>query len=149
MGQIALIGQALALNNLGTSGLITRTGSGVVAARSLSVGNSLSAINANGISGNPWLSPIAQIQVVSSNTTIDSTNFLTYMYKMIHASNNITLTFSSTIPDGFQCSINNIGTGTITVATTPALLAKGTTISSQYDSVSITKLGGNYYGLGF
>ncbi len=48
-----LTGQALALHNLNTNGIMVRTGSGTVAARSIEAGTGLSVTNGDGISGNP------------------------------------------------------------------------------------------------
>jgi hypothetical protein len=52
-GTVGLTGQALALHNLGTNGIIVRTGAGTVVTRSLSGTNGINIINGNGISGNP------------------------------------------------------------------------------------------------
>jgi hypothetical protein len=53
---LALTGQALALHNLATDGIIIRSGSGVVTARSIAVsGTGLSVTNANGLAGNPTI----------------------------------------------------------------------------------------------
>src|SRR5690606_10207048 len=50
---LALTGQALAVHNLGTNGLITRTAAGTVAARTITAGTGLSVSNGDGVSGNP------------------------------------------------------------------------------------------------
>jgi hypothetical protein len=55
-GTIGLTGQALALHNLSTSGIIARTGSGTVAARTLTAGSNVTITNGDGISGNPTIS---------------------------------------------------------------------------------------------
>lgn len=53
---IALTGQALALHNLGTNGVIARTGSGTVAGRTITgTSNRLTVTNGDGVSGNPTL----------------------------------------------------------------------------------------------
>lgn len=52
-GTIGLTGQALALHNLGSNGLITRTGAGTVATRTLTAGNGINITNGDGVSGNP------------------------------------------------------------------------------------------------
>ena len=54
-GTVGLTGQALALHNLGTNGLITRTASGTVAARTLTAGTGISITNGNGVSGDPTI----------------------------------------------------------------------------------------------
>lgn len=56
-GTLGLTGQALALHNLATNGLIARTGSGTVSARTLTAsGNGISVSNGDGVSGNPTVS---------------------------------------------------------------------------------------------
>jgi len=54
-GTIGLTGQALALHNLGSNGIIARTGSGTVAARTITAGTGISVTNGNGVSGNPTI----------------------------------------------------------------------------------------------
>jgi microcystin-dependent protein len=56
-GTLGLTGQALALHNLATNGIIARTGSGTVSARTISAsGNGISVSNGDGVSGNPTVS---------------------------------------------------------------------------------------------
>lgn len=55
-GTIGLTGQALALHNLSTSGIIARTGSGTVATRTITAGTNITVTNGDGISGNPTIS---------------------------------------------------------------------------------------------
>ncbi|MDD2964015.1 MAG: tail fiber protein [Bacteroidales bacterium] len=56
-GTLGLTGQALALHNLANNGLIARTGSGTVSARTLTAsGNGISVSNGDGVSGNPTVS---------------------------------------------------------------------------------------------
>jgi hypothetical protein len=50
---LALTGQALALHNLATDGLIARTGAATVAGRTLTAGTNITVTNGNGVSGNP------------------------------------------------------------------------------------------------
>lgn len=50
---LALTGQALALHNLGTNGLVARTGSGTVAARTLTGTAPITVTNGDGVAGNP------------------------------------------------------------------------------------------------
>jgi hypothetical protein len=54
----ALTGQALALHNLATNGIIARTGSGTVSARTITAGSNVSITNGDGVSGNPTISAI-------------------------------------------------------------------------------------------
>jgi len=54
-GTLGLTGQALALHNLSTNGLIARTGSGTVASRSISAGTGIGITNCDGIAANPTI----------------------------------------------------------------------------------------------
>ncbi len=64
---VGLTGQALALHNLATTGLITLTSSGVVAGRTLTAGSSKASVtNGDGVSGNPT------IDITEANLTLDN-----------------------------------------------------------------------------
>lgn len=52
---LSLAGQALALHSLSSNGIITRTGSAQIAARSIENGNGITVTNGNGVSGNPTI----------------------------------------------------------------------------------------------
>ena len=52
---VSLTGQALALHNLSTNGIIARTGTGTVAARTITPSTGISITNGNGVSGNPTI----------------------------------------------------------------------------------------------
>ena len=67
--QVALTGQALALHNLATNGLITLTSSGVVAARSVAAsGSGISVANGDGVAANPTVSLSAALSSVGGLT---------------------------------------------------------------------------------
>lgn len=68
---IALTGQALALHNLATNGLITRTGAGTVAGRTLTgTSNRLTVTNGDGVSGNPTVDIASTYVGQTSITTL-------------------------------------------------------------------------------
>jgi hypothetical protein len=68
---VALTGQALAFHNLATNGLVTRTSSGVVAARTLTgVTNRTTVTNGNGVSGNPTVDIASTYVGQTSITTL-------------------------------------------------------------------------------
>jgi hypothetical protein len=71
-GTLGLTGQALALHNLSSSGMIARTGAGTVAARTITAGTGISVSNGDGVSGNPT---ITNTGVTSFN---GSTGAITY-----------------------------------------------------------------------
>lgn len=64
-GTLSLTGQSLALHSLNTNGLIARTASGTVAARTITAGTGITVTNGNGVSNNP---------VISANNGIDWVN---------------------------------------------------------------------------
>jgi hypothetical protein len=68
---LALTGQALALHNLGTNGIIARTGAGTVAARTITAGTGITVSNGDGVSGNPTIS-IPQAVATTSNVQFGS-----------------------------------------------------------------------------
>ena len=53
-----LTGQASALHTLSSNGLIARTGSGTVSARTITAGSGISVSNGDGVSGNPTISTL-------------------------------------------------------------------------------------------
>jgi len=64
-GTIGLTGQALALHNLSTNGIIARTGAGTVEARTITAGTGISISNGDGASGNPTITNSAPDQTVA------------------------------------------------------------------------------------
>jgi hypothetical protein len=70
---VALTGQALAVHNLATSGLVARTGAGTVAARSIAAGANISVTNGDGVSGNPTVAVTGLAAVATSGSASDIT----------------------------------------------------------------------------
>jgi hypothetical protein len=72
-----LTGQALALHNLGTNGLIARTGSGTVAGRILTgTANQISVSDGDGVSGNPIIAAVVASKAEAEAGT-DTTKIMT------------------------------------------------------------------------
>jgi hypothetical protein len=66
-GTLGLTGQALALHNLATNGIIARTGAGTVAARTITgTTNQVTVTNGDGVSANPTLSLPQDINTAAS-----------------------------------------------------------------------------------
>ena len=74
---LGLTGQALALHNLATNGIIARTGAGTVAGRTITASTGISIANGDGVSGNPTITNSAPDQTVvltgSGATSISGT----------------------------------------------------------------------------
>jgi len=62
---VQLTGQALALHNLSDNGIIVRTGTGTVAARTITAGTDISVTNGNGVSGNPTINATSTLATVT------------------------------------------------------------------------------------
>jgi hypothetical protein len=69
---VALTGQALAFHNLATNGMVARTTSGAVAARTVTGGTGIAVTNGNGVSGNPTvtLTTEAQASLALADTSV-------------------------------------------------------------------------------
>lgn len=63
----ALTGQALAVHNLATNGLIARTGSGTVAGRTITAGTGISVADGDGVAGNPTITNSGVTSIVAGN----------------------------------------------------------------------------------
>lgn len=80
---IRLSGEALALNNLNTTGFVSRSGAGSYVTRTISGGSNIAVVNGDGLSGNPTISLSGNVSGLTSLTvdnlqldgnTISSTN---------------------------------------------------------------------------
>jgi len=67
-GTLELTGQALAVHNLATNGVIARTGSGTVAGRTITASTGISVSNGDGVSGNPTITNTAPH--IATNLTV-------------------------------------------------------------------------------
>lgn len=71
---LGLTGQALAVHNLGTNGLVARTGAGTVASRLVAPGTGIAVTNGDGVAGNPTvaadIASQAEAQAGTSNTKL-------------------------------------------------------------------------------
>lgn len=73
-GGVALTGQALALHNLASNGMVARTGSGTVAARSVAAsGSGISVSNGDGVAGNPTVSLSSSMAAIAGVTAAADT----------------------------------------------------------------------------
>ena len=114
-GTIGLTGQALALHNLATNGIISRTGSGTVAARTITAGTGISVTNGDGVSGNPTITNSAPSQYLGTATT------KAIMYNAQTIGENIAVGATQnagsfgpiTINNGFTVTVNSGGYWTI------------------------------------
>lgn len=68
--EISLTGTPLALFNLSTNGFVARTGSGTVAARTLTEGTGITIDNGGGVSGNPIIAVDSTVVRTTGNVTI-------------------------------------------------------------------------------
>jgi hypothetical protein len=107
-GTIGLTGQALALHNLSTNGLIARTGAGTVAGRTLTgTANQITVTNGNGVSGNPTISLPATITGLSSVTSTAFVGALTG-----NASTATSATSATTATNATNVAVTNTTSGT-------------------------------------
>jgi hypothetical protein len=119
-GTIGLTGQALALHNLGTNGLIARTGTGTVAGRTITgTSNRITVTNGDGVSGNPTLTTPQDLHT-SANfqvstlcaTTVCGTNILSNSVICIGSTTTpspiLYLSCNGSTSEGFgMCTVHN------------------------------------------
>lgn len=116
-GSIGLTGQALALHSLATNGIFARTGSGTVAARTLTAGTGISISDGDGVAGNPTITNS------SPNVTTDIT--------ITHNASNVVVNSS----DGTD--------GTVNAATTSLAGVMSATDKTKLDGIAANA---NNYG---
>ena len=127
-GTIELTGQALALHNLSTNGLIARTGAGTVAGRTIGAGTGISVTNGDGVSGNPSIAVASTVALRADTTFIGTTSVA-----LNRTSANLALTgiSSVTLPGATSGTVllqpaATAGTTTITLpATTGTVVTTG------------------------
>jgi hypothetical protein len=85
-----LTGQASALHTLSSNGLIARTGSGTVSARTITAGTGISVSNGDGVSGNPTISQNnTYASFIAGSKTLTTSNAL-INFTVAGANQNIT-----------------------------------------------------------
>lgn len=92
---LALTGQALALHNLASNGIITRTGSGTVTNRSIAAGAGITVSNGDGVAGNPTVAVAGQTAAIHNLATtglVTRTAADTFVTRAVTASTGIAVT---------------------------------------------------------
>lgn len=135
MGQISLTGQAAALHNLGTNGLIARTGSGTVASRSLSAGGGINVQNSDGVSGDPG------IQLSGQAAALNNVSVNGFIYRT--AASTFTNAITGSIGIGGIPSFNSVPVAANSTGTPGQIAVNAThfyvcTASNQWGRVQIT-----------
>jgi hypothetical protein len=99
---INLTGQALALHQLATSGVIARTGSGTVAARTITAGPGIAITNGDGVSGNPTITARSTVLSQTSQSSFGPNISLYDMYALTAQNTTLTITDPSGSPQDGQ-----------------------------------------------
>lgn len=132
-GTIGLTGQALALHNLATNGVIARTGSGTVAARTITAGTAISVTNGNGVSGNPTITNTGVTSITATTPIVASAS--TGSVALSHANSGVTAgTYNSVTVNatGHVTGASNVSylTGYTETDTLASVTARGNTTTS-------------------
>jgi hypothetical protein len=140
-GTIGLTGQALALHNLATNGVIARTGSGTVAARTITAGTAIRITNGDGVSGNPTITNTGVTSITATTPIVASAS--TGTVALSHANsgvtagtyNNVTVNATGHVTAGSNVAYLTSYTETDTLAT---VTGRGATTAT---AISLTNTG--------
>jgi len=127
---VGLTGQALALHNLGSSGLIVRTGAAAVAARAIAVsGAGISVSNGDAVGGNPTLSLAAALASIGNLTP--AADRLTYYTAASTAALATFTAFGRALLDDADAATarNTLGLGTIATQSAASVAITGGSIT--------------------
>jgi hypothetical protein len=103
---IQLTGQALALHNLATNGIIARTNTGTVAARTITAGTDISVTNGDGVAGNPTINATSTLATVTGRGATTSS-----VITITNSTAATTTTTGALIVTGGIATANNIHVG--------------------------------------
>jgi hypothetical protein len=124
-GTLGLTGQALALHNLSTSGIVARTGADTFAGRTLTADTGISISNGDGVSGNPTITntDLGSSQNIFKNIAVAGQT------TVVADNNNDTITLVA----GTNITITtDAATDSITINANDASVALGTDTTGNY-----------------
>jgi hypothetical protein len=142
---VALTGQSLALHNLSTNGLITRTGSGTVTSRTISTsGTGISVADGNGVSANPTISLSTALSTVGTLTP--AADRIAYYTSASTASLTALTSFGRSLIDDDNASTarTTLGLGTIATQAASSVAITGGSITNLTTFDGITIDGGTF-----